>query len=287
MGIGVLWTALFAGLALIVSPMPSAVAGRPDVRHEAYHARSSVAVAVADATVGTAFEYAGFVASDGTRLPYRLMAPASPAPDGRYPLVVLLHGSGAMGTDNEMQIGAFARSWADPELRKRFPAYVLVPQVAARSADYRPGADGLLASSPGVSLKAVLELVDSFRARPGIDRQRIYLVGFSMGGSAALNALLERQEYFAAVIAFSPVPPQRGLAARVSSVPMLLVHGSADEENPYPADRAWAQAVADAGGRPIFIVIDGMAHEFPQQMLVRHDWRRWLFARRLRPKGDQ
>jgi predicted peptidase len=273
--------ALYGGFVLAALASWNAAARGVDMRHETYD--SNAKPPVTDAALDSSFERATFFGADGTRLPYRLMTPASSAPGKRYPLVVLLHGSGAIGDDNEKQVGAVARAWAEPALRRRFAAYVLAPQVPVRSADYRPGRDGLPASVPGASLQGVLALIDHIAKRPSVDGERIYLVGFSMGASAALNALVARPQEFAAAVAFAPVPPERDLAARVSSVPMLLVHGSADEENPFVADQAWVQAIAAAGGQPGFMVIDGMAHEFPQQMLRRSDWRDWLFAQRLEP----
>lgn len=217
------------------------------------------------------------VAADGTRLPYRLMSPA--ATSERLPLVIVLHGSGAIGTDNTAQIGAFAKGWALPDVVARFPAYVAVPQVAVRSADYGPDDDGLPASHPGASLPAVLDLVETLVRTLPVDPSRVYVVGFSMGGSAALNALLIEPERFAAAVAFSPVPPSRALAGKVSGLPVLLVHGDADDENPYPSDRAWAEALAKAGGHPRFIVYAGMEHRTPPDMLAWDDsWRTWLFA---------
>ncbi|GAB3098601.1 carboxylesterase family protein [Lysobacter terrae] len=279
------WPVVCAALIAAAAVGGCALWRRADVRHEAYdaHARAASASAPAlEAAVDVRFAPSSFVDNRGMRVPYRLMAPSSLASGRRYPLVVLLHGSGAMGDDNTRQIGPVARAWAEPALRERFAAYVLVPQVSVRSAEYHTGRDGLAASVPGASLAAVLALIDDVASQPSIDTERIYLVGFSMGASAALDAVVERPRRFAAVVAFAPVPPERDLAAGVASVPMWLVHGSADAENPYAADRMWAQAVAAAGGRPRFTVIDGMAHEFPQQMLRRSDWRDWLFAQRLR-----
>ena len=79
-----------------------------------------------------------FTASDGTTLPYRLLAPARIEPGRRYPLVVQFHGSGAIGNDNRAQIERdfAARAWAIPTIRARHPAFVLVPQFPVRSANY-------------------------------------------------------------------------------------------------------------------------------------------------------
>ncbi len=86
-----------------------------------------------------AFAAADYRTADGTPLPYRLLTPATTAKGHRYPLVVLLHGSGAIGTDNTAQLGPFATGWDAQATRARYPAYVLVPQFPARTVEYHPG----------------------------------------------------------------------------------------------------------------------------------------------------
>jgi predicted peptidase len=224
-----------------------------------------------------AFAAETFAAPSGKPLPYRLLTPPA-KPGAKYPLVLVLHGSGAIGDDNKAQLGAFAAAWAEPAFAAAHPAYVAVPQVPVRSADYQPGEDGLLASRPGGSLADVLALVDHLAKDPAVDPRRIYVTGFSMGGSAALNAVVLEPKRFAAAVAFAPVPPPRGQAAKVAHVPVLLVHGDKDEENPIEPDRAWAAALAVAGASPRLMVFDGMDHRVPPDMVVDGAWRAWLLS---------
>ncbi|MDB5456432.1 MAG: hypothetical protein JWP92_2017 [Caulobacter sp.] len=257
----------------------SACATTPAYRHVAGtgSAADLAAVAALQAAPATGFEPGRF--TDGAiTLPYRLLSPA-PAPGRRYPLVLVLHGSGAIGVDNQAQLGPFLKGWAAPGLE---PAFVVAPQVPARSANYQPGGDGLLASVPGPPLASVLALVDDLSARLPIDPRRVYVVGFSMGGSAALNALLPRPDRFAAAVAFSPVPPDRDMAGVLAHTPILLVHGARDDENPIEPDRAMFAALKAAGGRARFIEYDTLDHRVPPDMLVGADWRRWLLAQKRR-----
>ncbi|WP_165828880.1 dienelactone hydrolase family protein [Caulobacter radicis] len=228
-----------------------------------------------------AFADASFTAPNGVRLPYRLLSPATKE---KLPLVVMLHGSGAVGHDNKAQMGPFVRSWARPGTAKAFPAFVLAPQAPVRTANYAKGADRLLASRPGTSLPAILALIDELSARLPIDTDRIYLVGFSMGGSAAMNAAALEPGKFAAVAAFSGVPPERALAVKVAPTPVMIVHGDKDRENPYAPDLAWAGALADAGGDVRFVSYSGMAHVVPPDMMHDDAWRAWLFSQK-RKKG--
>ena len=58
-----------------------------------------------------AFESRTFRSQAGVVLPYRLLRPAAGA-GSSLPLVVLFHGSGAIGSDNRAQIDLIAKSFA-------------------------------------------------------------------------------------------------------------------------------------------------------------------------------
>ncbi len=234
---------------------------------------------VLEAALGERFVRDEFVTADGVHVPFRLLSPRGDAPEPR-PLVVVLHGSGAIGGDNEKQLGPFARAWASPAVADAFPAFVAVPQVAARSADYAPWRDGELASRPGPSLSSLLALVDALRTREGVDGSRVYLVGFSMGGSAALAAATLRPDAFAGLVVFGAIAPPRDLAAAALRTPVWFEHGDADAENPIGSVRAWVKALAAHGASPRFVEYTGMDHRVPAAALLAHDWRAWLFAQR-------
>jgi predicted peptidase len=241
---------------------------------------ANVAKALPDAD----FASAQFVARDGTHLPYRLLPPLDPQPGARYPLVLVLHGSGAIGDDNRSQLGALARGWAAPALRARYHAYVLVPQFPVRSADYDSASAPRIAHATS-ALSAALELVDAVVARHAVDRTRIYVTGFSMGGSAAWLAPLLRPDLFAAAMPISGIAPDRNDAARLRDVPLLVLHGDADRENPIDADREMV-ARLHASNAPHVRLREyaGLAHEIPGDVPLGTWWRDWLFAQR-RPRA--
>lgn len=271
---------LLAAAALLVG---CASAGRVDLERRPFVDPGAVEPSP-EPELAARFSRETFVAADGARVPYRLLTPAAAASGARHAVVVALHGSGAIGDDNERQLGMFVRTWARPEFAASFPAFVVVPQAAARTANYEPDADGELASHPGAPLTAIVELAAAFAARPDVDPARIYLVGFSMGGSAALGAVTLRPHLFAAAVSFSGVAPSRALAPRAAGTPQLLVHGTADTENPIGPDRAWAAAVAAAGGTPRLIEYEGMDHRIPAELFTDASWRTWLFRQRQRQR---
>src|SRR5205814_10542335 len=85
---------------------------------------------------------------------YRLFIPKGYDPAKKYPLVLWLHGSGSVGSDNRKQISSAStlgtHTWTRPENQAKYPAFVLAPQCpSGRSWD-----------SPG-ELNTVLEILDA------------------------------------------------------------------------------------------------------------------------------
>ncbi|MHB8790245.1 MAG: carboxylesterase family protein [Desulfobulbaceae bacterium] len=94
----------------------------------------------------------------------------------QYPLVVYLHGAGERGTDNSKQIKGLAflgngSSAQAREFRKEYPCFVYVPQCP------------LHASWEGAVLSNVINTIEHLKSTRPIDPKRLYLIGYSMGGS--------------------------------------------------------------------------------------------------------
>jgi predicted peptidase len=91
----------------------------------------------------------------------------------RYPVVLSLHGSGGNGTDNRNQLKQWNQQLADEEVRKDYPCYVLAPQ------------------STGLWDETHLRKIQAIIAKlPAVDRDRIYMMGHSMGGHGS-NILIQ------------------------------------------------------------------------------------------------
>ena len=227
-----------------------------------------------------------FTGDDGTTLPYRLLAPARLEPGRRYPLVVQFHNSGAIGRDNRAQIerDISARAWALPGVRARHPAFVLVPQFPVRSADY-DDPQAPRSAHAGPPLEAALALVAAIANEHPIDGDRIYASGFSMGGSTTWLAAIARPGLFAAAVPIGAVAPDRGLAGELTALPLLVLHGDRDDENPIGSDRDMVAAIRSAGGRQARLrEYAGLAHQPPGDLIPGHWWRDWLFAQRRTPQ---
>jgi predicted peptidase len=218
------------------------------------------------------FEAATFTTSNGTTIPYRLLRPSNVEPGRTYPLVVIFHGSGAIGTDNVSQVGPYAKSWATPLMRERYPAFVLVPQFSSRSAVYT-GTGAATTSQPTDLLREALVAIEDVKRTLPIDPRRVYAVGFSMGGSAVWSSLVLRPDLFSAAVSVAGVPtPELRTLGRTR---LLLVHGDADDENPFDAALAAHEALAPR--QVEFWRYEGLGHEFPLDLLVGTGIAEWLF----------
>ncbi|WP_345083033.1 prolyl oligopeptidase family serine peptidase [Nemorincola caseinilytica] len=190
------------------------------------------------------FEAGAYKGKNGHVIQYRLLRPQGDK-SKKYPLVVVLHGSGAVGNDNRKHMGVMANMWATPEVRQKYPAYVLAPQFLSRSSNYAMNKQrGVLASAGQACMQPLLNLLDSLKRLPGIDDRRIYLVGYSMGGSTTMNILSQWPELFAAAVPISCIPQFDNMET-LRHIPIWLIHGNADDVNNIASDRQFYKEMGD------------------------------------------
>lgn len=162
---------------------------------------------------------------------YRLLKPQNVESSKKYPLIVVFHGSGAIGTDNQSQMGILSKMWLLPENRANYPAYVLSPQFPVRSSNYHLDENlGVKVSESNDYLDLLLRSIDSLKVKENIDPERIYVMGFSMGGATTSNAISKRPDLFAAAINISGIS-QFDNNDKLLEMPIWIVHGSLDTDN--------------------------------------------------------
>src|SRR5215467_2175214 len=135
----------------------------------------------------------------GRIMPYRLFVPAHYTADRRYPLVLFLHGGGGRGNDNLKQIqggnGFIIDLLVKPESQVKFPCFVLAPQS--------PQQEGWIeddSTTPTSQLQLTLELISHLEKSFSIDRNRLYVMGQSMGGLGTFAIITMQPTMFAAAV---------------------------------------------------------------------------------------
>lgn len=223
------------------------------------------------------FDAGTYTGSNNETIGYRLLKPAANAGIRKYPLILIFHNSGKIGTDNTAQLDVLVKYWAQPEVRKRYPAYVVAVQFPVRSSNYTNLRD-LLTSYPAPCLLSALQLADSLKKVLPVDPKRIYSLGFSMGASTANNAMMARPDLFAAGICISGIPMQEN-AERIKDIPLWLIHGNKDTDNPIPGDKAfYKKRNGNKTAQIRFWEIEGLEHKIYAPLYTTDIMPEWLFT---------
>jgi predicted peptidase len=220
--------------------------------------------------------------STGETMPYRLFVPPSYSPAKKYPLLLWLHNAIGGGSDNVLQISGTnypgTHLWTTPEAQEKFPVFVLAPQVRDTKAWSRPHAD-----TPPVSIRLALEILDVVEKEFGIDLDRLYIAGQSMGGEGVWAALAARPGEFAAAIALCGYG-EPWMIDRIAKTPAWAFQGNADGIVPVEHAREWIAALGNAGGAPKYSEYPGVGHQVWDKAFAEPDLLPWLARQRRASK---
>lgn len=221
--------------------------------------------------------------ADGDVLPYRLHVPEKAEPGRRYPLVIHMHGAGSRGTNNLDQIrtgGANFIGWASA----RGEEFVfLAPQCpkGKQWVDTLWGSrEHRMSETPTPWMRMALDLIDDVVRRYPVDRDRIYVMGISMGGYATWELLQRRPSMFAAAL-----PCCGGgdvtLAPALTDISIWAFHGGADKVVPTFRSQSMVAAIRAAGGRKVhYREYPGVGHNAWTPTFTDPSVFEWLWARR-------
>ncbi len=186
---------------------------------------------------------------NGTTLPYRLFIPDGYSSARRYPIIFALHSAGERGSDNNTQITQtrFATCWADSVAQLTHPCFVVAPQC--------PSNGGWSSSDPTSPIRPELatanDILDSLAREFSIDTNRIYVTGFSMGGSATWDIIMRFPDRFAAA-----VPMAGGLnpayVYKCADVPIWDFHGTVDQLVPVQYSRVTMDSLRALGKSVVY-----------------------------------
>lgn len=224
------------------------------------------------------FEAALYAPAGKDTIRYRLLRPAMVEPGKKYPLVLILPGSGGIGTDNRNQMNILVKMWALKAIRDKYPAYVAAPQFSRRSSNYTSKANhNVLVSVPDSCLFTALEAIDSLKRVLPVNEQKVYVMGFSMGASATVNALTARPGFFRAAVAISGIPDMADLKG-LAKMPLWVVHGNADTENVFATDSLMYHQMAALQSPYLrFWEVQGLEHTIYAPLFMTEILPEWLF----------
>jgi len=160
-----------------------------------------------------------------------------------WPLILFLHGSEQRGDDpsvlQDMALLAFAKEDGD------FPFVAVFPQCP-RNTHWPP--------------RIVKKVLDSVEAMLRIDRGRVYLTGFSMGGYGTWQTAAAFPGTFAAI---APICGMSDLpdVARLTGVPIWAFHGAQDVNVPVTESRKMIDSLRKSGADARLTVYPDLSHD--------------------------
>lgn len=180
------------------------------------------------------------------------------------PLVIFLHGSSLCGNnlDKVRRYGTIDAI----EKGREFDAFVVAPQNPGGS--WKPA-----------KINAVLEWVcDNYN----IDKNRIYVLGMSLGGYGTLDMVAAYPEKIAAAMAFCGGATSSDYKA-MSKVPLWIVHGTGDRAVSVSASDKVVQGIKNTGdaSRLVYHRVPGMNHGRPSRYFYLQESYDWLFSHSL------
>lgn len=220
----------------------------------------------------------------GDKLGYRLMIPEGYDPQGteKYPLVLFLHGAGERGDDNLKQLVHGTKEFAKPEVRKKYPAFVLAPQCPDGKrwveVDWSLDAHKQLPDDSD-TMKLVLQLISSLQKEYRIDQRRQYVTGLSMGGYGTWDLITRHPEMWAAA---APVCAggDEATADKIAKVPVWAFHGDKDTVVKPHRSRNMIEAIKKAGGKPLYTEYKDVGHNSWAPAHADPKLMDWLFAQK-------
>jgi predicted peptidase len=202
----------------------------------------------------TVFEASAFadVLVSKEPLRYRLFHPTHLTHTNKYPLVICLHGGGAIPSfDDLLKCASPVFAYGPARFTSRreqaqHPAFVLVPWSGPNGWDDR-------------NCRLIIGLLHSLQHQLPIDPKRVYITGQSMGGFGTWRMIADRPELFAAAV---PVCGGGDPASAPNAKPVAVwaFHGSKDGIVPVSETRKMVDALLAADGRLAYWEYEGETH---------------------------
>ncbi|WP_300437451.1 prolyl oligopeptidase family serine peptidase [Christiangramia sp.] len=195
--------------------------------------------------------------SENDTLNYRILFPDNFSENEKYPVVLVLHGAGERGDDNEAQLVHGSDLFLQAENRKKFPAIVIFPQAPKNDywakvevkRDTMPFQFNFKnKEEPTKSLDLVMKMMDSVINQKFVDKEKVYVGGLSMGGMGTYELLYKKPEMFAAAFAICGGANPEIAQDYPKGFNIWIFHGEKDDIVPPALSKAMARSINHHGG---------------------------------------
>jgi predicted peptidase len=233
------------------------------------------------------FDRGSYISKSDT-IPYRILFPQNFDPTKKYALILVLHGAGERGNNNEAQLAYGPKLFLNDTIRARYPAIVVFPQCPKDSywsnVKIETDASGkrtfhfLEGGEPTTAMRALLGLVAEFLEKPYVDKHHVYVGGLSMGGMGTFEILRRKPAVFAAAFAICGGDNTLNAKVYAKKVPIWIFHGAKDSVVPVDHSQVMVEAIKAAGGDPRITIYPNDDHNSWNDAFAEPELMPWLFS---------
>lgn len=194
--------------------------------------------------------------------PFLLSIPDTSVVILKKPLLIFLHGRSLSG--NNLQTVRKYGIIHEIDKGRKIPGYVIAPQVKAGES-WNP--------------EKLNELLNFMIANYEVDTNRVYVAGMSLGGYGTLHFVGKYSSRIAAAAAFCGGGNPKD-ACSLGTVPLWIIHGTADKAVPYSESQKMARAIENCTGKDklTFTTITGGGHGSPEKYFRMDSFYSWLWS---------
>lgn len=197
------------------------------------------------------------------KLSYVLALPQNFDNKQKYPAIILLHGAGGRGTDIQ------------PVLDNPYFTETEVHNLKAVSF-----APQCYANTWFDIFEQLQEFIEFVINEPYVDKERVYLIGASMGGFATWQMAMTHPEWFAAIVPICGGGMYWN-AERLKNMGVWAFHGEVDDVVFPEESKKMVDYVNKKGGNARLTICEGVCHTSWLNAYRSRELFDWLFAQRL------
>ncbi|MDN3586841.1 prolyl oligopeptidase family serine peptidase [Pedobacter aquatilis] len=218
---------------------------------------------------------------------YRILFPENFNPAQKYPVLLVLHGRGESGNDNEKQLTHGAKLFVKDEVRRNFPAIVVFPQCGSDSywANVNITTDDkgkrnfnfVEGGKPTKAMHALQNMVKDFLKKPFVNKEQVYVGGLSMGGMGTYELLRRQRKTFAAAFAICGGDNTNNIK-KYKHIPLWIFHGAKDDVVAPEFSMAIAERLKTVGKEVKFTLYPNANHNSWDSAFAEPQLLPWLFS---------
>ena len=203
-----------------------------------------------------------------TSLPIREAKIGSMDNSENVKLVIYLHGGHSCGTDNQAQLEDTAlKNIADYLSSQQMNAILLAPQCSK---------DHLWTYKPNKQL--LKSLIDSYTLNNTVNKDKIFMLGASAGGTGTWNMIADYPDLFCA--AMPSVSSPEGLSADdLSQTPVCVVLGENDVMFPPEEVEPLIETIKSSGGEVLYQIRENCKHPQACETAFTDECLEWVLNR--------